>query len=149
MEKMELVFKFLGTNQIVLGICSLLGMIGFVITILTWLRTDKISKILKHNSITMQYNKERRGFLNSFEGHRSSIVQDGNNTDTLLKDILKNVEAYDAKFNALLTTKEKISLYLFKRILKKPAREVDFNIVCNYLASLSGRLSKKEEINNG
>lgn len=149
MEYFEKCFKFLGTNEIILGICSLLGIVGFVITLFTWLRTAKISKILKYNSITSQYNKERQSFQNMFEGHRISIIEDGNNSDRILKDILKNVEAYGAKFNTLLSAREKISLWLFKQILKKPAKKADFNVVCNYLAALSGRLSKKEEIKNG
>lgn len=149
MEYLERLLTFLGTNEIALGLCSLLGIIGFIITILTWIRTKKISSILKYNSVTSQYNKERQSFEKAFEGHRVSIVEDGNNSDKILKDILKNVEAYDAKFHALLSLREKVSLWFFKRILKKSAKDADFNVVCNYLAALSGRLSKKEEVKNG
>ena len=141
--------EFLGTNTIILGLCSLLGIIGFIITILTWLRTEKISRILKYNSTTSLYNKERQSFQKTFEGHRDSIVKDENHTDGLLKDILKNVEAYHVKFHELLSLKEKFSLWCFKRILRKPAKDVDFNVVCNYLAELAGRLSKKEATKNG
>lgn len=141
--------KFLGSNDIILGLCSLLGIIGFIITILTWLRTAKISKILKYNSITSLYNKERQSFEKTFEGHRDSIVKDGNHTDVLLKDILKNVEAYHVKFHELLSPWERFRLWQFKRILRKTAQEVDFNNVSNYLAELAGRLSKKGVTKNG
>ena len=140
---------FLGTNEIVLGICSSVAIVGFIITLLTWLKTKSISSILKYNSITSQYNKERVTYQKVFEGHRTSIVQDEIKTDKLLKDILKDVEAYDAKFREILTLWEQFSLWRFKRMLRKTATQVNFNSVSNYLAQLSGRLSKKEEIKNG
>lgn len=43
--------KFFGKNEVILGIVSLTGIIGFVLTIFVSIRTSKISKILKHNSL--------------------------------------------------------------------------------------------------
>lgn len=146
---LENCLRFLGSNQIVLGICSLIGILGFVITILTYIRTSKITQILKYNALTTQYNKERKGYQETFDGHRSSIEEDGNRTDRILKNILKNVEEYQAKFGDMLPFSEKIALWRFKRMLKKEAVNVDFNAICNHLAILSGRLSKKEDIRNG
>ena len=141
--------KFLGTNESILGVCSLLGIAGFVMTLIVTIKTTKIAKILKYNHVTDTYNKERTAFQKAFEGHRSSIVEDGIKTDKILKDILKQVEAYRTKFNDILPLKERMALNSFVKILKKPADEVDFNSVCNYLATLSGRLSKKEDKKNG
>lgn len=141
--------KFLGTNEIVLGVCSLLGMIGFIMTLIVTIKTTKIAKILKYNQVTDTYNKERIAFQKAFEGHRSSIIEDEIKTDKILKDILKQVEAYRTKFNDILPFRERIALNAFVKILKKPAEEVDFNSVCNCLATLSGRLSKKEDKKNG
>lgn len=141
--------EFMGQNALVLGLCSILGIVGFVITVFTYLRTAKISKILKYNSVTSQYNKERTAFQKAFEGHARSIGEDGIRSDMLLKDILKNVEAYSFKFGEILPLSERFLLWRFKSILQKEAQNVDFNKVCNYLAKLSGRLSKKEEMKNG
>ena len=141
-------FEFLGTNEIVLGVCSFLAIIGFIMTFIVTIKTTKIAKILKYNKVTDTYNKERTAFQKTFEGHRSSIVEDGIKTDKILKDILKQVEAYRTKFNDILPFRERIALNSFVKILKKPAEEVDFNSVCNYLATLSGRLSKKEDKKN-
>lgn len=141
--------KFFGTNEIILGVCSLLGITGFIMTLIVTVKTTKIAKILKYNQVTDTYNKERTAFQKAFEGHRSSIVEDGIKTDKILKDILKQVEAYRTKFNDILPLKERMALNSFVKILKKPAEEVDFNSVCNYLATLSGRLSKKEDKRNG
>lgn len=140
---------FFGTNQIVLGIASLCGIIGFVLTIVVTIRTNKISKILKRNQLTAQYNRERSGFQSAFEGHQASIMKDDLRTDAILKDILKNVEAYDAKFGELIPLRERFRLYAFKRLLKKEAGKTNWNKICNYLAILSGYLSKKEEMKNG
>lgn len=140
---------FLGSDKIILGVCSLIGILSFIITILTYIRTSKITQILKYNALTTQYNKERKGYQETFDGHRSSIEEDGNKTDRILKNILKNVEEYQAKFGDMLPLSEKISLWRFKKMLKKEAVNVDFNDVCNHLAILSGRLSKKEDIKNG
>lgn len=142
-------FKFFGTNEIVLGIASLAGIIGFILTIFVTVRTAKISRILKYNDVTSLYNKERIAFKKTFEGHRQSIIEDRIETDTILKNILQNVEEYHAKFSEILSIREKITLWFFSRLLKKKSSDVDFNKVCNYLAILSGRLSKKEDIKRG
>ncbi len=143
------ILKFLGTNEIVLGIASLFGIIGFVLTVFVSIRTAKISKVLKYNQITSQYNKERLAFQKTFGGHRKSIVEDGIKSNKLLKDILQNTEEYRIKFGEIMSIKEKFTLYRFSRILKKESDKVDYNKVSNYLASLSGRLSKKEDTRNG
>lgn len=141
--------QFCGTNEIVLGITSLTGIIGFILTIFVSIRTFKISKVLKHNEITSLYNREHMAFKNTFEGHRQSILKDSIKTDAILKDILQNVEEYHSKFDEIIHLRERFILWRFSRLLKKKATEVDFNDVCNYLAMLSGRLSKKEDKKHG
>ena len=143
------ILKFLGTNEIVLGIASLLGIVGFALTVLVSIRTAKISKILKYNQVTSQYNKERLAFQRTFEGHRKSIVEDEIKSNKLLKDILQNIEAYRLKFGEIMSLKEKITLFFFSQLLKKESNKVDYNKVSNYLAAISGRLSKKEDTRNG
>lgn len=139
----------MGTNEVVLGISSIAGIVGFVLTILVSIRTEKITKILKYNQITSQYNKERAGYKKAFQGHIESIINDGIQTDAILKNILQNVEEYRLKYGEILSIKEKITLFFFIRQLKKKASDVDFNKIANYLAKLSGRLSKKEEKKHG
>lgn len=141
--------KFVGKNEVILGIVSLTGIIGFVLTIFVSIRTSKISKILKHNQLTDQYNKERQAFQRTFEGHRNSITVDGLRSNKLLKDILQNVEAYRAKFGEILSPSDRFSLFKFSLLLRKETDKVNYNKVCNYLALLSGRLSKKEDKRNG
>ena len=141
--------KFFGKNEVILGIVSLTGIIGFVLTIFVSIRTSKISKILKHNQLTSQYNKERLAFQRTFEGHRNSIIVDGLRSNKLLKDILQNVEEYRAKFGEIMSLSERYSLHNFSHILRKETDKVDYNKVCNYLALLSGRLSKREDKRNG
>ena len=143
------ILKFLGTNEIVLGIASLLGIVGFALTVFVSIRTAKISKILKYNQVTSQYNKERLAFQRTFEGHRKSIVEDEIKSNKLLKDILQNIEAYRLKFGEIMSLKEKITLFFFSQLLKKESDKVDYNKVSNYLATISGRLSKKEDTRNG
>ena len=148
MTLLELFISF-GTNQIVQSVSSICGIIGFALTILVTIRTSKISKILKYNATTSQYNKERTAFQKAFEGHRDSITMDGVRSEKLLKDILKNVEEYHVKFSDILPVRDRLVIFLFKRILMKEPQNVNWNTVCNYLAILSGRLSKKEELKNG
>lgn len=143
------ILKFFGTNEIVLGVASLLGIVGFALTVFVSIRTAKISKILKYNQVTSQYNKERLAFQRTFEGHRKSIVEDGIKSNKLLKDILQNIEAYRMKFGEIMSIKEKVTLFCFSQLLKKESDKVDYNKVSNYLAAISGRLSKKEDTRNG
>ena len=44
-------FEFLGTNEIVLGVCSFLAIIGFIMTLIVTIKTTKIAKILKYNKV--------------------------------------------------------------------------------------------------
>ena len=141
--------RFMGTNTIALGIASICGIIGFILTLIVTIRTSNISKVLKHNAITSTYNRERKAFQNAFDGHRASILEDDMKTDRHLKAVLANVESYYAEFHSILSVREKIILWRFKKVLKKEAKQVNFNTVCNYLALLSGRLSKKEVKKNG
>lgn len=145
----ERIFCFLGTNEIVLGIASICGIVGFILTVIVSIRTANISKVLRYNSITSQYNKERKAFQQTFEGHRKSILEDDLRSEKLLKDILRDVEEYRIKFHELLSFREKFTMILFVHLLKKEARKVNYNWVCNYLAIISGRLSKREEKRNG
>lgn len=143
------VLEFMGTNNIVLGLASVCGILGFFMTVIVTIRTANIGKILKYNQVSAQYNKERTAFQKTFEGHRSSIIDDDIKSDKLLKDILKNTEEYRIKFGELLTRSEKIRLYFFIRELKKEAVNVNWNSISNYLAIFSGRLAKREEKKNG
>ena len=140
--------RFFATNEIVLGITSMVGIAGFILTIIVSIQTSKIKKILQYNQITNQYNKERTGFQNSFAGHLKSIVEDNIKSDKLLKDILALVESYRVKFTPLLSRRERADLRSFIKMLKKQADKVNWNVVCNHLSILSGRLTKKGDKKN-
>lgn len=141
--------SFLGTNPYLLGISSLCGILSFILTVIVTMRTAKINKILRYNEITSRYNKERTAFQNVFEGHRKSIMEDGLQSNRLQNDILKNVEAYRAQFSEILSLREKIRLARFVSLLKKEPDQINYNSICVYLASISGRLSRKGDIKNG
>lgn len=116
-------------------------------TLIVSLRTANISKILKHNQITDSYNKERKAYYQAFEGYRVSIAKDNIKTFKLQNDILTLVEEYRVKYSSLCSLSDKRMISRFIKILEN--NDVDWNIVCNYLAKLSGRLSKKEVKKNG
>ena len=42
--------KFFGTNEIILGVCSLLGIAGFIMTLIVTIKTTKIAKIFIENN---------------------------------------------------------------------------------------------------
>lgn len=140
--------SFLGTNPYILGISSLCGIMGFILTIVVAIRTAKTNKILRYNKVTSQYNKERLAFQNMFEGHRISITVDELHSKQLLTDILKNTEAYRVQFSEILSWYEKIRLAMFIRQLKKEPEQANYNLISNYLASISGRLSKRGDMRN-
>lgn len=147
--EIEKILFFFGTNELILGIASLCGIVGFALTVIVTIRTARISKILRYNEITTNYNKERIGFQRTFEGHRVSITEDNIRTDKILKDILKNVEEYRVKFQEILSFQEKLRLKLLIYQLKKESGYANWNSICNGLAILSGHLSKKGEKING
>lgn len=67
----------------------------------------------------------------------------------MLNDILRNVEAYQSEFHEIISFREKITLFMLKHSLKKKSDSTNYNAIANHLATLSGRLSKKEEQRNG
>ena len=148
-SKLLNILFYFGTDKYVLGICSLCGIVGFCFTILIALKTKKIEKILHYNDVMEAYNKERRSFLKAFNGHMNSIVDDKICSDRILKSILRDVESYRTKFGDILSLSEKFELLKFGMLLRKSAEKVDFNEICNCLATLSGRLSKKGDKKNG
>ena len=141
--------RFFGKNEIILGIVSILSIVGFIITVIVAIRTNRITKILKLNQVTNQYNRERTALQKAFVGHRESILNDGIRTDDLLKKILQNVTEYREKFSTIMSLRERITIRRLVRLLKKESNKVDYNSVCNCLATIAGRLSKKEEKRNG
>lgn len=141
--------RFFGKNEIVLGIASLVGILGFILTVFVSIRTANISKILRSNQLTNQYNRERLAFQKAFIGHQKSILEDEIRTDKLIKDILQQVESYRTKFSEIMTLHEKLTVFRLIRLLKRRSDRADWNGICNCLALLSGRLSKKEDLRNG
>lgn len=147
----EKILHFLGTDPIVLGIATVCGIIGFVLTIFVTIKTAKINKVLKYNKVTEQYNDDRKSYQRCFDGYKTTIIEDDLKTEKILKDLLSKVEAYLANFNEIISLREKFTLNIFIRVLKKDYNELtdsDWNTICNYLAKLSGRLSKKEDQKN-
>jgi hypothetical protein len=149
LEKGLDILSFCGTNKHILGICSLCGIIGFWFTILIALKTKKIEKVLHYNDVTEVYNKERSSYQKAFNGHMTSIIDDKICSDKILKNILRDIESYRAKFGDIISLSEKFELWKFRQLLRKSTKKVDFNEVCNSLAILSGRLSKKGGKKNG
>lgn len=145
----KVILHFLATNEVIIAIASICGIAGFLLTIIVSIRTARIGRILKYNQTATQYNKERKSYQNVFEGHRASIFEDGLKSDKLLNDILKNVEAYQSEFHEILSFRESVTLFALKHHLKKKSNSANYKAIANYLASLSGRLSKKEEQRNG
>lgn len=141
--------EFFGENKIILGIASICGIFGFILTIFVSVRTSHISKILNRNNVADTYNKKRGSYQKSFNGHISSIVKDEIHTNQILKNILKDTTAYYEEFNVLLPFNEKIKFKSFFRMIKKEAKDVDFNAVTNFLTVLAGKLEKKEIKKNG
>lgn len=143
------VLIFCGKNEIVLGIASLVGILGFLLTVFVSIKTSNINKILKYNQITNKYNKERLGFQRAFSGHQKSILEDEIRTDKLIKDILQQVESYRTKFWGIMPFRERLTVYRLIYLLKRKSNKANWNGICNCLAALSGRLSKREDIRNG
>ena len=140
--------NFFGTNETILGIVSIVGIVGFILTVIVTVKTGAISKILKYNQVTDNYNENREGYLRAFEGHRKSITELNDKSEKLLKTILAQVESYRVNFGEIISRSEMKTLNNFIGLLEQEANAVDWNEVCNYLAKLSGRLSKKEEKKN-
>ncbi len=139
----------IGSNEFLTGIATICTIIGFCLTIyLTW-RTNKMNKILRYNSSIYKYNEEYNEYKGVFNGHRVSIEKDNTKTKSHLNDILSHLESFNAKFNSILSKDEKQIIRKLRKIINKDKQtENDYNIICRCLASLTGKMSEKEDIKN-
>lgn len=135
----------IGQNKILIGLSTIFGILGGIISIYLLFKTKKISKILQLNKTVIDYNESRVGYQRTFEGHRRTIDSGDERSNSLFKDILGDVEAYKSKFNQVIHWRERWNLFLLVNELKKNAEEVDCNKVSNHLAQIYGRLEKEED----
>lgn len=144
MPNIQTIISWFGTNEFILGIATLAGLLGFVLTLSVAIRTSKISRILRRNTLIQDYNKNRNTYAKVFTGHRDSILRDGLRTDLLWNDILKTVVEYKAKYSKLPSTGERINLWRLYNLLNKKCTDTNFLKVAKKLSILAGYLQKKE-----
>ena len=149
MSNIQKVVSWFGANEFILGLATITGLLGFVLTVFVTIKTTRISKILKRNLLIQDYNRHRSAYAKMFIGHRDSILKDGLRTELLWTDILKTVVEYNTRYSQLSSIRERLFLWRLLHLLKKKNSDANFTKVATRLAILAGYLQKKEVKNNG
>lgn len=124
---------------------TLLGIVGFALTVYTLLKTNSIDKTLKKFRETQTYNEKRKNYAMTFKGFRE-IIDNEEHTKRTVGDMIERLMAYKSCFAHVLSVFEKIKIILFVQYLKKDFRKIDFSNVSKRMAELSGILEKEREI---
>ena len=145
---MDALVKFAATSTSV-AFGFYVTVIGFILTIFVFLRTKKISKILKHNSIAEKYNCERKLYCAKFSGHSSSIIKDDVHDRALISSIHYDLTSFREKFRPVLPINKRIQYFYLSHYLSKDHSKINFHKVTVNLTKICGYLEKEEEINHG
>ena len=124
---------------------TLLGIVGFALTVYTLLKTNSIDKTLKKFREAQDYNKKRKNYALKFKVYREINENDEHKKGTFV-DIIEKLIAYKSCFGHVLSIHEKIKLFLLIRYLKKDFIKINFSKVARQMAELSGQLQKEREI---
>jgi hypothetical protein len=141
---MKSVLVCLGTNIYIIGLCSAITIIGFVITVIIFFRTKSIEKRIKEYKSKTNYNKRRKEFRSALLQFKKSIEEDNSdikkNKGSILNELNALFENYKLEFNF----RQKITINCLIRHLEKFDKH-DRNFVCNNLSRVAGFLFEEKE----
>jgi len=139
-------FTGLGGNLFVIGFCSAITIIGFILTLFILVRTKKIDRRIKEFKVKKSYNEHRKHFKDSLLSLKNAIEvenADIKKNKGLLLDELNNLQAnYHSEFNAWQN-------YVIKRLIQHLEKDKKFNrnYICVKLSKVASYLyENKEEI---
>ena len=120
---------------------DILGILSFLISILIWIKSDRIKK-----ELTCQinnYKKEQSEIKIKLAALRENIYTDKIMTVHIKSQIRTEILRFKKLFSLIITFEDKIKIFLIMRILNKKC-DTDSIKLCQHLDYFIARLDKKE-----
>lgn len=134
---------YLIKNPVFTFICAAAGLIGFVLTVYVFFKTQNIDQQLRQLRTKQLYNQNREIYHSKLNGYTQNLLDDNVQRLSFYKEILKTVSELQANYSNLFSFKDKITIYVLKKYLRQET--IDKNKVANSLTELAARLTKQED----
>lgn len=136
--------EWFATNKIILGLCSITSLVGFVITISVSIKTKSIDKRLKEIRDIESFNKKRKKHATTIQTYQTSLYVDKTDIYKIKIDILNDLNII---YN---THKDIFSLWqksVFWRTIKHLEKDKNINIefICKMMSKLVAYMSINKE----
>jgi len=138
--------NFLGSNIRIIGICSAITIIGFIVTIFIFFKTKSIDKRIKGYKIKKKYNKKRIDFHNTLLQYREVIEKDNADLNKIKSGILDELNVLVVNFHTEFSFIQNLQLKLLIIHLEKKDKH-NRNCICNKLSKIASYLEEKKEEN--
>lgn len=138
------ILKWFGSNSYILGLCSIVTLVGFLITVYVSLKTKSIDSVLKNYKRIEKFNKEGRKYKRNFENYQDSLINDDVPFRKLKFDILNDLRASEIKFGTVFNRKEKKCL---KEVVSniEIGNQNDLEYIANELSKVIAIFSTEKE----
>lgn len=130
-------------------IAFLCTVFGFAMTIWVWVRTNKISKVLRHNELTPRYNEERKHYQERFRGYRNTIDEDNIKTRSFISTIRESINCFHIQYKTLLSFTIRVKILYLNHYLQQDYNKIKINKISNSLTDIISYLEKEENLNHG
>ncbi len=133
----------MGKNIYVLGICSLITIGSFIVSIFISIRTKKIDDKIKELKAGKEYNKNRKKMASSLTTYQDAINQD-KSYDKIRLNILNDLNVF---YHVSLNTLSKKERSTFNKLIKEVEKDKNYDIhtICNLLSRIIGYLNYNKE----
>lgn len=123
-----------------------IGIIGFILTILTFLNTCKFKKQLIHNSEISDFRKNIDNILQRLESFVSSITDDQLHDKTFNSSLVLFLADLQSRYTFLSTSSKKIMVSLQKRLMRTDISTDEWIAIAKSLVNLNNSLKKERAI---
>lgn len=135
---------YLANDTTILGACSAIAIIGFIVTIYISIKTKNINHRINEIKTTYNYNNRREEFRKSLIEFRNVIINEDVDIAKIKGNILDELNALNENYKGEFKVIQRIRIFLLIVHLEKSTRH-DANYICNELSKVCGYLFQKKE----
>lgn len=136
--------ELFANNKIILGICSITSLIGFVMTIYVTIKTKSIDKKMLEYKLIQHFNRKRSQYINTLQSYQTSLLEDDVDIDKIKTNILNDINIIYESYSYIFKLSQKFTIYRLRKELEK-SEGLDTNYICNLLSKVIAYLSKNKE----
>lgn len=136
------VVQYFGTNNCIIGICSICTLLGFFMTIYVTVKSKKIHESLHEYKKIIQYNKETKKIVTACRNYQKSLMEDDVKLRKVRVDILNDLLVAKKKFDDILTRHERKELSNAIKVVKV-SQNIEY--ICANLSSVIAIFSLERE----